>query len=49
MFTELLFLDGYSIEEILSSSYDLGTWYHAKNIDLIPLSFLGSLLDIGSY
>src|SRR5215212_12007215 len=39
------------LEEVITHEepYQLGTWYHAKNIGTIELCQLGELLGIGSY
>lgn len=50
MITDLVFLESNSIEEIMCS-YDssIGLWYQAKNIDMIALSKLGEMLQVGDY
>jgi hypothetical protein len=50
MLTDLVFLNSLSIDELMASyNYQIGLWYQAKNIDMIPLSFLGEMLNVASY
>jgi hypothetical protein len=49
--SDVVFLNGNSPEDVANSPepYSLGTWFHAKNMDLIPLSKLGELLGVATY
>jgi hypothetical protein len=49
--SDVVFLEGNDPEAVAYSPepYSLGTWFHAKNIDLIPLSMLGELLGVATY
>lgn len=49
--SDIVFLEGNNPEDVANSPepYSLGTWFHAKNIDLIPLSKLGELLSVATY
>jgi len=49
--TDLVFLEGNKPESILydEDNFEKGRWFQAKNIDIIPLSKLGSLLGVSSY
>ena len=50
MITDLVFLDGNSVEEIMSCfDSSIGLWYTAKNIDMIALAQLGEMLQVGDY
>lgn len=50
MITDLVFLDGNSIEDIMGCfDSSIGVWYQAKNVDMIALAKLGSLLQVDSY
>lgn len=49
--SDIVFLEGNDAEEVACSEdpYSYGKWFHAKNIDMIPLSKLGELLSVSSY
>ena len=49
--SDIVFLEGNDAEEIISSEdpYSCGKWFHAKNIDMIPLSKLGEILGVATY
>ena len=49
--SDVVFLNGNDPEEVMNSEepYSYGNWFSAKNIDMIPLSMLGEILNISSY
>jgi hypothetical protein len=50
MLTDLVFLNDLSIDEIMSThDYEVGVWYSSRNIDMIPLSALGEMLNVADY
>jgi hypothetical protein len=48
--SDVVFLEGNDPEKVINSEdpYLFGKWFHAKNIDMIPLSLLGELLGVSS-
>ncbi len=49
--SDIVFLEGNDPDEVMNSEnpYEYGKWYNAKNIDMIPLSMLGEILEVSSY
>ncbi|WP_428240844.1 hypothetical protein [Gynuella sp.] len=49
--SDVIFLEGNDPEEVVNSEdpYLLGKWFRANNIDMIPLSKLGEMLDVADY
>lgn len=51
MISDLVFLQGHAPEEVIDGEtiYEKGSWFQAKNIDIIPLSKLGEMLGVSDY
>lgn len=51
MISDLVFLQDYTPEEVIDieTIYEKGSWFQAKNIDIIPLSQLGEMLGVSDY